>query len=188
MTTFVYKERRRCHRPAHTCLECHRRKIKCSRTKPCTNCASSQQECVYSTTSRTTTLKKPDQYRLPQTGTVPARYPSMPGMFVGKIQPERNFQGTAIFSNSAQGEVDVCGSGGPGTLQRTVSDPNPNPKVAGLSDRIEDLERVFTTRALDHAGRREIYSAQPMLQDGRAALNKTRIFGSSHWLNIAYQV
>ena len=57
-----------------------------------------------------------------------------------------------------------------------------------LSGRIKDLERVFTTRALDHAGAREIYSAQPMLQDGRAALNKTRIFGSSHWLNIAYQV
>ena len=57
-----------------------------------------------------------------------------------------------------------------------------------LSGRVKDLETVFTTRALDHAGEREMYSAQPMLCDGRAALNKTRIFGPSHWLNTAYQV
>ncbi len=57
-----------------------------------------------------------------------------------------------------------------------------------LNSRIKDLERVFRSRALDHAGEREIYSAQPMLRDGRAAVNKTRIFGRSNWLNTAYQV
>lgn len=60
--------------------------------------------------------------------------------------------------------------------------------MTSLNEQIEGLERVFKTRAMDHAGKREMYSAQPMLRDGRAVLNKTRVFGRSHWLNTAYHV
>ena len=102
------------------------------------------------------------------------------------MQSQRDPAETATSSQSHLSSVDPLGGEGHDPIPRVR--PSRDPKMARLKGRLEDLERVFTIRALDHAGEREIYSAQPMLRDGRAALNKTRIFGRSHWLNTAYQV
>ncbi|KIW15897.1 hypothetical protein PV08_05947 [Exophiala spinifera] len=41
------RQQRRRRRPALSCLECRRRKIKCDRNEPCTHCVSAKIECTY---------------------------------------------------------------------------------------------------------------------------------------------
>lgn len=47
LTCFMDRKQRRRRRPALSCLECRRRKIKCDRNEPCTHCVSAKLQCTY---------------------------------------------------------------------------------------------------------------------------------------------
>lgn len=180
-----YNKPRNCRRPARTCRECRRRKVKCSRNAPCTNCVRMQHECVYSTygtTSVCTNGERPCQ----QSSSSLDYSPSILDRWVGGVHSRYEKDNATITSHSFQGDPDVVLNGADHDSKHTKR--SPDPQMACLRDQIEDLEQVFKTRALDYAGKREMYSAQPMLCDGRAAMNKSRIFGRSHWLHTAYHV
>lgn len=172
-----YKVARNCRRPARTCRECNRRKIKCSRSTPCTNCTRSQHECVYGSTLRSAAIVRD---REPQKS--PGLSFDLPqDNIVSNIRPQDDHRASIVTSRSLPKSPALDLNGANERLGH-------NPEMTHLNEQIEGLERVFKTRAMDHASKREMYSAQPMLRDGRAVLNKTRVFGRSHWLNTAYHV
>ena len=149
------RQPRRRRRPALSCHECRRRKIKCDRNEPCTNCTLNRCQCLFEPYSNEPV---PITRHQPQLGTQwpPTSSPS----FVE--------QTTKRYSTSSA-PVDS------GTRLPTRPSERASPDIRDLLNRVQKLEDASATspvNSLSEAG----------VQDSQITLNKTRMLGSSHRL------
>ncbi|KAG4438822.1 hypothetical protein IFR05_005713 [Cadophora sp. M221] len=150
------RQTRRRRRPALSCLECRRRKIKCDRNEPCTNCISTRSQCSFEPYSN-----EPVQVtrQLPPLGNAwssnPGVSPSLAAIAKPYDTPITPVEGGARLPDRV---IDVA-----------------NPNIRNLLQRVQKLEDTSASspvHQLSEAG----------IQDSQITLNKTRMLGSSHRL------
>ncbi|KAL6412282.1 hypothetical protein AUP68_04666 [Ilyonectria robusta] len=174
LTAKPEKKRRR---PALSCEQCRRRKIRCDRGLPCVNCIKSKiSPCTYAPThipasrTRKTLNHAQDVDAVSASSHVPAR--SAPVFEIQKPLPVHN-PGPKALSSSV-----------PSSTMGSSSDTS---TVDALAARVRELEQKLadsffisrkTEDKLEHNEEQEEAHA-PM----KGTISKTRFFGQSHWMN-----
>lgn len=174
LTAKPEKKRRR---PALSCEQCRRRKIRCDRGLPCVNCIKSKiSPCTYAPThipasrTRKTLNHGQDFDAVSASSHVPAR--SAPVLGIQKPLPVHN-PGPKALSSSV-----------PSSTMGSSSDTS---TVDALAARVRELEQKLadsffisrkTEDKLEHNEEQEEAHA-PM----KGTISKTRFFGQSHWMN-----
>lgn len=190
---------RRRRRPALSCLECRRRKVKCDRSDPCRNCVSVKTKCafkIYSDSPGPTTQAQPQQHQGSSRGSPPG--PSVyasPSSLTQQITAGRPL--AEYGSDLAESRVVATGQDTTlNTLDRTNVWPSDCaqgelPELQNLLRRVQRLEEQGSIRELSGTGTgtgRDVLTLQPGLQDSHITLNKTRTLRYSHWLGIGREV
>jgi hypothetical protein len=179
-------------RPALSCVQCRRRKIKCDRNMPCGQCTSSKTSACLYASDPASPSKKPR---------VDGQFPATPSS-IGQDSPGNT-------SSAAHGADNSDGAGFPlatssvwAVRQPMVEGSKPNtgppatyssspahsdqPTVQALLDRVHKLERMLSEPDHGNTG----LLAMPLVKTPglRGAMSKTRFFGQSHWVNSFEQV
>ena len=211
------REPRRRRRPALSCLECRRRKIKCDRNDPCAHCVSAKTQCTYKVYSNEPAIRQQPQQgssRGESTST-PSAYASSPVAQARQqistnrpvIEYGNHPSGTRVAAAAAAAAAAGGGGGGqndtPNTLGRNDNDNNNNirptnrvqgagPDLRDLLQRVQKLEQSSASspiQGLSETGTGgNILALQSGLQDAQITLNKTRILRWSHWMGAAQEV
>ncbi|KAF2808194.1 FAD/NAD(P)-binding domain-containing protein [Mytilinidion resinicola] len=188
------REPRRRRRPALSCIECRRRKIKCDRSGPCVNCVSTQTQCAYSIQSN-----KPGIQQGGSSGSVssPSAYVLSP---VAQAQRTRTNRPTIEHGDLPTGPRATT-SAAPAIRQNDTPNafghnqgiPNRSedaePNLQDVLKRVQMLEKSSVSspiHGLAETGR-NILTRQSGLQVSQIILNKTRIFTWSHWMGMAQE-
>ncbi|TGO82217.1 hypothetical protein BPOR_0887g00030 [Botrytis porri] len=177
-------------RPALSCIQCRRRKIKCDRNMPCGQCISSKTSaCQYSSDlapqSKRSRVNGNGQYPV-----TPSTVGHSPGSTT-HASPNSNggtdnvTNGILPNSTSFWAETTSIVDGSlPLRGQTLVPHQNPSdPTVQALLDRVHKLEQIISETDAMNDGPNLLsdkYVRGPSL---RGSLSKTRFFGQSHWMN-----
>lgn len=153
-------------RPAPSCQECRRRKVKCDRSEPCGYCVLSKKQCDYGH---------------------------------GLAQASRIVNGHAPASQVVHGRASIVHAHVPHATPPQISvsaiEPSLASEASRLTGRVPDAQltvqpsrsiaRSSNLGATTNANLDNI-SAGP--REGRIFLNKSRLFGQSHWTNSTLEV
>lgn len=170
---------RRRRRPARSCIECRRRKIKCNRQMPCNHCTATRKHCVFSNVSTSrlidTSSSQPNEPLItpPQADQVPAKP-------CGNVAPilENMRQDLPLEVNESSNNISHVS-------------PVHGDRINELERRLGKLENLLSCRepkdgvgipgapSLAESG----YASNPVLQGAKPILNKSRLFGRTHWTN-----
>ncbi len=196
-------------RPALSCVECRRRKIKCDRRMPCSHCMQLKSTlCTYPETHSEVSNRKND----------PKPSPSLPNplsvnrapQFFGTSNPLPHLPSLAVLptltdsSHSEEGSWDL-------TPVASNGDSPSEKNVQNLVDRSRDLEHSPPSSVSHNKNTDQVMSVlganfssfgdvmlqvgsnhptrvfEPptfaSIQDLRSDPNKTQFFGRSHWMN-----
>ncbi|KAL6886163.1 hypothetical protein HDV57DRAFT_379159 [Trichoderma longibrachiatum] len=194
-------------RPALSCIECRRRKLKCDRKSPCSRCVATETQCSY-------TIYYQDRLRAGhgQGGRIRVSSSSMPSP--STVHPASTSShvdtdgpsiiGTAESIGVGSGHASrthaavhsALGSGEPSTTPSANEVQTPSrtrlvdPELHNLRGRVQRLERSLVyvpVHDLPQVGR-DMLAGEPGLPNARLILNKTRIMRWSHWVGIAKEV
>jgi hypothetical protein len=157
----VLPDQRKRRRPARSCQECRRRKVKCDRSEPCGHCVLSKKQCHYG-------------HGLAQASRI----------VNGRASSNRVVHGHVHAPHATPAHASVAGTGpspASDASRLTVDVPDaqltsqPSLSIARSSD-----PGTTTDANLDNiaTGPRE----------GGISLNKSRLFGQSHWTNATLEV
>lgn len=162
---------RRRRRPARSCDECRRRKIKCNRQMPCNHCTATRKHCVFSNASSRPTLGNDTRPR-----------------HIGpQVTPQH-------VSEPVPAVTHPCGN----DVEDHQNPPRELNESSRQDDRINDLE--IRLRTLEHLLSRSTpkqsvdpssvaslgessHASNPVLRGVKPTLNKSRLFGRTHWTN-----
>lgn len=192
-------------RPAFSCLECRRRKIRCDRKNPCTHCVSVVAQCVYKVYRDE---PRPANQQLGSTAGSPAYAPSPPDQFrqrstaagpsrlagEGDGVPPRPPAAGASTTPSAPTPAEVT----PRQTDTPVSAAAPTSQTEDTQRNLQDLLRRMRNLEESVAARPTSAPSEPswelleyrpgLLPDARVGLNKTRTLKWSHWVGMADEV
>jgi Fungal Zn(2)-Cys(6) binuclear cluster domain len=185
---------RRRRRPALSCLECRRRKIKCDQKNPCGQCAPKSLTCIFSPSA--TAAPANHQWRIGTSPPTPSstNHASLDrtGNTLGDRSP-RNFSNQFLMPASSPETFSI--SEAP-QLRRRPSLTRPAPggpdtarTIEFLVHRVQKLEQILSessSKAPANLGSSSITESTP--QQMRGILSKTRLFGQSHWMTSFEQV
>ncbi|PTB66685.1 hypothetical protein BBK36DRAFT_1198111 [Trichoderma citrinoviride] len=169
-------------RPALSCIECRRRKLKCDRKSPCSRCISTETQCTY-------TIYFQDKLRARhwQDGRTHVPSSSMPSPSTVFLASTPSHVDTNGPTESALGPNDPSNAPTANEIQ-IPNRPRPvDPELNDLRGRVQRLERSLVhvpVHDLTQAGR-DVLAGESGLPDARIILNKTRIMRWSHWVGIA---
>ncbi|SPO01477.1 uncharacterized protein DNG_04150 [Cephalotrichum gorgonifer] len=168
------KKRRR---PALSCEQCRRRKVRCDRGTPCTTCVQSGvRGCSYVAPPRP--VRAPNPY--PQV----AIRPTPPG---SSTSASPDASSASASASASTGGHPATSSTDPGewTLGRTLMDKRAETRgdggavdVQSLLDRIRQLEWEVRSAKGPASG-----DVPPRASPLKGIVEKTRYFGQSHWIN-----
>lgn len=172
---------RRRRRPALSCIDCRRRKVKCDRSDPCGQCIAARIRCVYRTYSAPQQPLQPQLQRQPSASTPSVSAPS-PSIQVQQLGAHRF---TPPLHPSLQGGVTAAAQND-SLIDPRLKDPNHERQPQSL----QDLNRLPTpaSTAAPSDTSRELLTRQSGVPDSRVILNKTRIVRWSHWMGTAEEV
>jgi hypothetical protein len=184
---------RRRRRPPLSCESCRQRKVKCNRQEPCTQCITSKTTCVYTS--------NPFRSILPAG---PAGLNSLPALTTSEDTPQQDFQASFTLSSS------VVQPEQPRSLSEPQKSNVSEVLALGLDTITSDEAEI---RRLQHGGqapeqplvihspnlnerrgdrdsldKREPGIGTPWSIHGRIALNKSRLYGQSHWTHGGHEV
>ncbi|KAJ8071760.1 hypothetical protein OCU04_002076 [Sclerotinia nivalis] len=172
-------------RPALSCIQCRRRKIKCDRNMPCGQCVSSKTPaCQYSSDpgpeSKRPRANGNGQYHVTPS---PGSTTNASSNFNGVTDNVTN--GTPLVSTDFWNERTPLVEGPlPVRGQVVVPPQNPSdPSVQALLDRVHKLEQVISETEAMNGGPNITISSCVKGPSLRGSLSKTRFFGRSHWMN-----
>ncbi|KAI2624283.1 hypothetical protein GGR54DRAFT_638162 [Hypoxylon sp. NC1633] len=202
------RQPRRRRRPALSCLECRRRKIKCDRNDPCAHCVSSKSQCTFKVYSREPITQQhrqqPGQDDRPgENLSSPAVSPSFSAQHSHTnthrsiTENAHHLSGplpTATAAISATIPTPGGQNGTPNTLGRSNIRPpeaaqDAEPNIQDLIRRVEKLEETSSSehiRGLSDTNQ-EIFSRQLGVQSSQIMLNKTRVLGWSLRMGITQE-
>ncbi|OTA58346.1 hypothetical protein K449DRAFT_373818 [Hypoxylon sp. EC38] len=171
------RQPRRRRRPALSCLECRRRKIKCDRNEPCAHCTSAKLQCTYKVYGDEPSIRhQPLQDDFWREASSPSRRALSPHL------PESQ---VAVSSSSttvvAAGENDTPSTLGSNRTQSSNQAQDVEPGLVNIMQRGLNPDKPSAPNpinALSESGR-EILARQLGLKDSQIILNKTRILGWS---------
>ncbi|KAI0844735.1 hypothetical protein F5Y00DRAFT_188022 [Daldinia vernicosa] len=198
------RQHRRRRRPALSCLECRRRKIKCNRNEPCTHCVSAKLKCIYKVYNDEPVNQLPLRPGIsPAETSSPSSHGPSPSVTqaqeLGTNRPttEHNTSGSgprvtpspigatagssSIGGRNDRSEPIILGLD-PSNLQPHVSAPEAEPGLVGILQRGQNTPAKSSVSSpmngLSENGR-DILARQLGLQHSQIILNKTRILGWS---------
>jgi hypothetical protein len=187
-------------RPPRSCDECRRRKVKCDRKEPCIRCIISKASCIYSAVFAAAAV--------PQNSSHPSSFlqdlVSAP-LFVPEIRPSidhriaRETEPTTSMTAVSSQQGDSYEVRGKGLLTPSSGlAPIEQSEAAQLEHRVRNIERLLSVdsqqRLIECDGcqdSEESISGNGRLrlqQERRIILNKSRLYGDSHWTNGAHEV
>jgi hypothetical protein len=197
LTVFMEQQLRRRRRPALSCFECRRRKIKCDRNDPCAHCSSTKTQCVYKVWSKDSVNYQRPEYGNPSDSTSRPLYESST---LDPFQYTSTNISTPPHDNHPSGQQVVAGSAirpteNPNFLNRyhvqlSSRTQDTEPDVRNLLQRLQKLEAssaADSTFKLVETGSDKI-ARLCGLQNSPIILNKTRILRWSHWLGTGQEV
>ncbi|KAF7544892.1 hypothetical protein G7Z17_g9600 [Cylindrodendrum hubeiense] len=173
LTAKPEKKRRR---PALSCEQCRRRKIRCDRGLPCVNCIKSKiSPCTYA----------PTHVPASRTRKVVSHGQDFGAPVVSSHVPARSAPVIESHRPSAGGNLDPTAqvSSVPSSTVGSTSDTS---TVDALAARVRELEQKLsdsfhisrqTADVLEHDEKQDEHA--PM----KGTISKTRFFGQSHWMN-----
>lgn len=169
-------------RPALSCAECRRKKIKCDRTIPCGPCTLSKSStCTYSPEGLSARKHHVATAPTSKPASVSVHGPDLTTL-TGHVQ---STLGEGVFSPSPYRHSNE--SANSPARESTSSSQNSNPQnVEGLVARVQKLESLLASASLEEPGSTTL----PKLpaRDLRGNYSKTRWFGQSHWMQAFAQV
>ncbi|KAI1097360.1 hypothetical protein F4804DRAFT_347249 [Jackrogersella minutella] len=192
------RQTRRRRRPALSCLECRRRKIKCDRNEPCTHCVSSRLRCTYKVYSDELVTSQQ-----PQHGNTWSETPNLsahPSPPLAQGQHSSTSKATTERDNCSSNTRIAATSSTPSSATVSGEGRNVNPSILGRIDLqppnpAQDIEPGLVEvlkqgQALDKSSAsssmnslaesgRDILARQLGLRDSQIILNKTRMLGWS---------
>ena len=153
-------------RPAPSCQECRRRKVKCDRSEPCGHCGLSKKQCHYGHGSAQAS-------RFVNGGTSTSQVVHGPAPTVHAPVP---------YATPPQASVSAIGPS-PASEASRLTWGAPDEQLTTQPSR--GIARSSDLGATTNANLDNI-AAGP--RDGRISLNKSRLFGQSHWTNSTLEV
>lgn len=183
-------------RPALSCIQCRRRKIKCDRNMPCGQCISSKTSACQYSSDPAPQSKRPRG--------VNDQYPVTPSS-LGQYSPDNTTHVSPNYNNNIADNVTngiplvstnfwaertplveaPVPARGQAVLPRQKST---DPSVQALLDRVHKLEQVISDSETLNGGPTLISGSYVRGPSLRGSLSKTRFFGQSHWMNSFEQV
>ncbi|KAL4880339.1 hypothetical protein BJY04DRAFT_219333 [Aspergillus karnatakaensis] len=178
-------ERRR-RRPAVSCTLCRRRKIKCNRESPCSNCIKSKSEpCVYDNDApprpqdlgfrRTAELDRAKPSQMLPPSAAASQVPS----YTSRSVPS-SAKGSSRTSLASVSEVESLKS----KIRRleeqlsNVTQQSPSPSVDASTNIETTTSQIAGTFHINSESRLD---ANSQAVTRRLVMHKSRLFGSSHW-------
>jgi hypothetical protein len=193
------RQPRRRRRPALSCLECQRRKIKCDRSEPCARCVSVKAQCTY----KLYRDEPPKQQQLRERsvdGSVssPSAYAastSTQTQQASRNKPHTDFRNlpaapkvTTAASTAGQNDSpDVPGAGENRPANRSQNGEADVHAMLWQKQTLGKSSASSLVHQLSETGR-DILARQAGLQDSQVILNKTRTPRSSHWVGASHEV
>ena len=187
---------RRRRRPALSCFECRRRKIKCDRGDPCGHCVLAKVTCSYRAFHNEPN-EASQQPRSPPSPSISSH--SAPGQSVGTNRglvaySSYPFRPTDTSATTAP-EISRAQANTPVNLERAETSQRsrsqePEPDLQNLLLRVQRLENSGTSEhahGLSETGR-NILARQSGLKRSQIMLNKSRTLTWSHWMGTAQEV
>lgn len=178
-------------RPALSCIECRRRKIKCDRTKPCAHCRSANSQCLYKVFSNEPRLRKSHEQATTSvlisdstTSTLSSESTHQQIHTARPVAQERdhNSPGSRSAVVTAIQRANVQGSNHGHAVETDLQN---------ILCRLRKLEEASIDEPLCEAARpiQEILTFQSRgMHDMQSRTNKTRILRWSHWADEAPEV
>ncbi|KAI1379849.1 hypothetical protein F4677DRAFT_464085 [Hypoxylon crocopeplum] len=200
-------------RPPRSCVECRRRKIKCDRNQPCSQCALSKCRCLYDSRTGNTASHHPRR---------PGSVPTSGGSRTGSSGLHHHQRPPAAISDPSPSltvsltEAQRCHDN-PSSMQsldpdgRREGDSNDDELRGQLTCRLRPLEEWLSKYAAEvvaatgttsdlgssrshncnhgHDDNNDGCHAAPLgLEDSdQLVLYKSRLFGQTHWTNAVYE-
>ena len=189
---------RRRNRPALSCIQCRSRKVKCSRSEPCSSCIKSKiVNCTYEEARR----PKPKFWKLspgasPSPGHIGGSGPHGPAGSEVQFMVDHAGRGESLQAGHQYSTSGTSSTVPPSSrlVEASVAQPasrhrlyellGPAGPASSSSDtgalalRVRELEQKLA----DALKQRES-GTEPPSQPVPATLSKTRYFGASHWMN-----
>lgn len=173
---------RRRRRPALSCLECRRRKIKCDRNDPCRHCIAADTQYIFQTFQTRLVSGVSDAERTSAIST-----PTLPDAPASK---DRGSSPTATQARETTPHTTMLAQRTDNHKKHQNDNQNPIAASQGIlaqSKRPEQGHRPTSHNSLLEDGR-SILAAQFGLERSQMILNKTRTLRSSHWMGTAPEV
>ncbi|EHK17883.1 uncharacterized protein TRIVIDRAFT_44566 [Trichoderma virens Gv29-8] len=167
-------------RPALSCLECRRRKLKCDRSNPCGRCVSTATQCNYRIHQQKPGARHRQTRRI-SSSSVPSPAAAPPA------SPPSQVDATGGATAWTLGPNDLSNTPGANEIQNPSRSRFVDPELHHLRERVQRLERSLVhvpVHDLSQAGR-DVLAGESGMPDARIILNKTRIMRWSHWVGIA---
>ncbi|RMJ10172.1 hypothetical protein CDV36_010224 [Fusarium kuroshium] len=168
----VAKPEKKRRRPALSCEQCRRRKIRCDRSLPCVNCIKAKiSPCTYAPTHIPASRARRTAAGQAGGGDVPAR-----------SAPVTSAQGHSPTTNARPGRS-------PSSVQSsTMGSASGASTVDALAARVRELEqKLAETCHITHPAEDKLVEPEPREEEEPAPMkgtvSKTRFFGQSHWMN-----
>ncbi|KAI0425260.1 hypothetical protein F5Y09DRAFT_352551 [Xylaria sp. FL1042] len=161
--------RRHRRRLPRSCEECRRRKVKCDRNHPCSHCVLAKCRCLYNMGSPVDTGRDSHQ----PLGSGPSSTMFLPA--VTEDYPVNPMLSYPSYSSQARGSEITALTG------RTLS-PEPLPVQNGRASGTKTSPALVTPIRSCPKQVDNVTSDRPLV------LNKSRLFGKTHWTNAVYEV
>jgi hypothetical protein len=185
-------------RPALSCVQCRRRKVKCDRKLPCTQCSQyNNTTCVYDD-PKVLARNKESPPTNPGTHNTSSTLLANQSNGIQKSRESALFNTSLTSSPPAPESRTRLGSvswGAPPLVERVRSElsessvgavaPQSEPSVQELKERVRKLETIIS-RSLNYGqglNENDPNMSTMNVPKLRGNIDKTRFFGMSHWMN-----
>lgn len=183
-------------RPALSCLQCRRRKVKCDRKVPCSNCVSSKHiTCEYGPEATQARVSKFN-------GRTPLDHMSssvLSNQQGGVSKPREDMLFNQLVTTSdphsqpmesiPQRTVPLMQSPSRHTSELTTpSTSQSNQSVQELKDRVQQLENIVSRSINSDQSPNSSYGAIAGASKVRGSVKKSKCFGLSHWMILFEEV
>ncbi|QKX61563.1 uncharacterized protein TRUGW13939_08715 [Talaromyces rugulosus] len=183
---------RRRRRPAFSCLECRRRKIKCDRKDPCSRCVSLAIPCVHKVfrdAPETSIIQSSTQGRASVSSSVdtPSSRAQSRQSYTRRVVNEKGRVPLVARADISPAPTPEGQTEATCTTAQATRAEDEQPSAHALLRRIQHLENSLATSPVpahsEPGG--ELIDRQPVHQDTRVSLYKTRTIKWSYWVGMA---
>jgi hypothetical protein len=180
MTDQTPRIMRRRRRPPRSCDECRRRKIKCNRQMPCNHCTATRKHCVFSNAASRPTLNYGNE--------------TSSGRPIGpQVTPQQPSEPVPAVTDSSGNSAVLARENMRWDPPQELNEPSrQDDRINELESRLRTLEEHLLSRSIpkqsvDTSAAEGLgqsgYASNPVLHGAKPILNKSRLFGRTHWTN-----